>query len=442
MNFIKHTPAMSGLLAAFASTAGADTLLEENFDVAKPGSAPPASTFAVKGINRKGGHRVVITDEQASPFGGRQSLVVDDPDDAVTAKGPGVTVSFRPSSGPVTIRFDYMVPEGQGANGPALLLSGGRASAMRLNLFGREGKIDSRYGGGAGFKVAPGVWHRVELKLSAIRPGAGGESFDISVTLWDKAAARPGQAMTGTGWNFNKEADIASYGSMSFEPVAVSKGQPDSKGRFYLDNILVSGEPAAGAAAPVAPATATQEAAAQAQEVAAVIEPPVLIDTDFAIADKAVNFVSENKSITGVLPKGWADDSTFQSGIKIEYKPVELDGVKGLRAEKTSSGTQIQMRHELPNFAGGSIYRLELTGRNPSQMGVKFGIRDRGGPYKWHWVTSPNWGDEWQTRAVDFQLPRSSKPVTFPHRGHGRRRSRPQENQAHAPHPRGNPGRH
>jgi hypothetical protein len=279
---------------------------------------------------------------------------------------------------------------------------------MRVNLWGKTGRLENRYGSG-GFALVPGAWHRVELTLSAVKPGPGGETFDISVTPWENG--KVGQTQSARGWTFNKDADLPGYQSITFAPVTVSKGQPGSKGRIYLDNLLISGEPLAGT--PPQTPLLTKEGLGEVKSASAINEPPVLIDTEFAVAANKIDITNDDGDrITGVLPQGWNDDSTWQGGAKIDYKIVEVDGRKGLRADKSGAST-IQMRHELPVFGGNGIYRLEVVARNPNQMGLKIGIRDKGGPFHFHWVTSPSFGDEWQTHAKDFWLGSTSKPVTF-----------------------------
>lgn len=131
-----------------------------------------------------------------------------------------------------------------------------------------------------------------------------------------------------------------------------------------------------------------------------------LVDTDFAAATKTVNSTNDaGQSIKGVLPEGWGDRSGYQKDAQIRYERVTADGKDGWRATKIAGG-EIQLWHPLPSdLPAGALFRLTVQGRNPNQMGVRFGVRDNAAPWNMYWSKSPNWGDEWTTWTADFSLP-------------------------------------
>ena len=77
-------------------------------------------------------------------------------------------------------------------------------------------------------------------------------------------------------------------------------------------------------------------------------EAETLIDTDFGIANSEVQVIDEGKKlrVTGMLPDGWSDNSSWAS-VKAEYIPMKEDDLNFLRVnikEITEGRCQISYR--------------------------------------------------------------------------------------------------
>lgn len=136
----------------------------------------------------------------------------------------------------------------------------------------------------------------------------------------------------------------------------------------------------------------------------AVAEPQVIIDTDFGVPGKTFEDINAAKGnrITGSLPEGWSDNSTWKSNVVAEYKPTSEGGRQFLRVQQTS-GDGLQFTHVLPGLEKESgYYRLTLTAR--SKAGATLGVRDVSAPYSTLAPFGPAMDAQWRDFSYDFRL--------------------------------------
>lgn len=140
--------------------------------------------------------------------------------------------------------------------------------------------------------------------------------------------------------------------------------------------------------------------------------PATLIDTDFGTATKAVNDVSADgkKSLTGVLPAGWVENSGWQKEIVVRYDLLSEEGRKFVRVTKVSGGGQ-QLAFYLKDIPEETFYHLEVTARSSGSAAVTLGLRDGGPPYSFHWSASPGLLGQWQNLSYDFRVDRQAGQV-------------------------------
>lgn len=132
--------------------------------------------------------------------------------------------------------------------------------------------------------------------------------------------------------------------------------------------------------------------------------PEVLIDTDFTVPGKAFESIIPDKGvhITGALPEGWSENTSWKDGVVARYTPLEQDGERFLRISQ-SSGDGLQFRHLLPGVEkAGGHYRLTLSAR--SVTGGSLAVRFDGPPYNTVWSFTPPMDAQWREFTHDFKL--------------------------------------
>lgn len=128
----------------------------------------------------------------------------------------------------------------------------------------------------------------------------------------------------------------------------------------------------------------------------------VLIKSDFASA--FLPLAKAKGTITGALPKGWADDSAW-APMTIHYSQEEEQGLKYLRMQftETNEGRAQLIFSPLPDAVSDrSRYRLRLTMRSPTGNSAVVGLRQRGKPYRFYWRTTSKLRASWDSFTHEF----------------------------------------
>lgn len=133
-------------------------------------------------------------------------------------------------------------------------------------------------------------------------------------------------------------------------------------------------------------------------------EAQVIIDTDFGAPGKSFEEIVAAKGIriTGSLPEGWGDNTSWKSNVVADYQRITEDGRRFLRVRQTS-GDGLQFMHRLPGMEKEKgYYRLTFTAR--SLTGVNLGVRDIGAPYSTLSPFTPATDGQWRDFSYDFRL--------------------------------------
>ncbi len=130
----------------------------------------------------------------------------------------------------------------------------------------------------------------------------------------------------------------------------------------------------------------------------------VIVDTVFAENLEPLNRVSApGKSIQGVLPKGWKDDSAFNKEVEVAYTVEEEAGVKFLRIRRGDKG-HAQIRFD-PGLTQPDLclYRVSIRARTPDSRNFHAIIIVP--KQKAPWRTDVNLYAEWNTFVYEFIAP-------------------------------------
>lgn len=140
-------------------------------------------------------------------------------------------------------------------------------------------------------------------------------------------------------------------------------------------------------------------------------EPQVIIETGFGVPGKPFEVVSaaNRNRITGSLPPGWSDNTSWKKDVVADYKPASEGPRKFLCIQQTS-GDGLQFMHRLPGLEKeNGYYRLTFTAR--CRTGVSLTVRDMGAPYSIRAPFSPATDGQWRDFSYDFRLSRHSQEI-------------------------------
>ncbi|MCY3023297.1 MAG: hypothetical protein NTW87_30330 [Planctomycetota bacterium] len=144
-------------------------------------------------------------------------------------------------------------------------------------------------------------------------------------------------------------------------------------------------------------------------------EPTALIETSFGAADTyaAIPATEKNERISGALPAGWHDNSSWAK-VWVDYQRVDEEQRAFLRVRvvRNEEGN-CQVSYALPTIEAESFYRLTLTARSRTATRVQFGIRQAGAPYSFLWDASEAFKGTWQDRAYEFRLDKRPERIGF-----------------------------
>lgn len=333
-------------------------------------------------------HNVGVVDFPGTPKeGGNRVLEIRDSDNTQFPHSPAAVYTFEATSNPISLHFDFMLPDGEADNNPMLFIGNNGNEGIMLHL-NNNGRVLNRSGEGVA-EIQPGQWYRMQLKLSALTHKSK-PAYSVSLLRWN-VETEEYEPFAERG-NLPGAKPIEAYSYIQFQGYVWGKGQPKHKGVIYIDNVNLD------VLEPSKIDTSEQE---------------VEIETSFSSDLRNIKNVKPDRSvsITGELPKGWRDRSGYQDGVQIEYKPVVNSGEQGLSVHKTSPG-ETQLFHPLPSLPKGR-YELDIRGFNPGALDIMVGLRDNGPPYKWPWRTQAVFGDEWRTESYTFELGSSHTGVGF-----------------------------
>jgi hypothetical protein len=133
-------------------------------------------------------------------------------------------------------------------------------------------------------------------------------------------------------------------------------------------------------------------------------EPQVIVDTDFGVAGKAFEEIVAAKGvrITGSLPEGWHDNTSWKSNVVADYRRM-TEGGRGFLRVRQTAGDGLQFTHGLPGVEKESgYYRLTFTFR--CLTGVNLDVRDVGAPYSSLSSFTPATDGQWRDFSYDFRL--------------------------------------
>ena len=152
-------------------------------------------------------------------------------------------------------------------------------------------------------------------------------------------------------------------------------------------------------------------------EVRADVDAPALLDLN--LYDPALSLVAADPTnaaagrVTGSVPEGWEDNSPWAQ-LNVNYAISEEDGQKYL-AIRTSSimNGNASLRHLLPDYPNGSLFRLKVKMRGVARVPVVFGIREVGTPYAYAWSQTETLTSQWKEAEYLFTLEGNKQPMGF-----------------------------
>jgi len=123
----------------------------------------------------------------------------------------------------------------------------------------------------------------------------------------------------------------------------------------------------------------------------------------------------ENNCASGMLWKGWEDDSAWCT-LKAEYSRQEEDGVPFQRVTVTTvTFGRCQFTRGIGGIRGKQYMLLMFKARASHVMPVVFGIRMNDAPYEFHWESMMRTGRKWAeyTRLVELDAADESAGLYF-----------------------------
>ena len=117
--------------------------------------------------------------------------------------------------------------------------------------------------------------------------------------------------------------------------------------------------------------------------------------------------------VTGNVPQGWEDNS-FWAQLNFNYNVTQEDGQKylGMRLSSYVNGWA-SIRHMLPDFPDGSLFRLKVKMRGIANVPVEFGIREVSKPYTYLWSQTETLTPQWREAEYVFSLDANKQPIGF-----------------------------
>ncbi|MDR3709811.1 MAG: hypothetical protein P4L33_16060 [Capsulimonadaceae bacterium] len=137
----------------------------------------------------------------------------------------------------------------------------------------------------------------------------------------------------------------------------------------------------------------------------------ILVDSDCRTLSPivALNDAATGQHITGVLPNGWEDDSSWQKPITVTYSAVVDGKTSALRIVGLNGRTQAY--HMLPTQPGHPIYRLTFSARSSALTLLNVCVRIRPAPYTSLWDKDANLTADWRKFSYIFQPGVESRPI-------------------------------
>jgi hypothetical protein len=139
-----------------------------------------------------------------------------------------------------------------------------------------------------------------------------------------------------------------------------------------------------------------------------------LIDTNFGSANRPVEIIDEQKDlrITGFLPEGWDDNSSWAK-VHLDYQHKKEGDLEFLRihTKKIIEGWCQLAYRPLPDIRQENYYTLSVKIRNLSRSPVLFGIRDVGQPYDFLWEEVQHFSRTWREYSFNFRIKPPEQPV-------------------------------
>jgi hypothetical protein len=143
-------------------------------------------------------------------------------------------------------------------------------------------------------------------------------------------------------------------------------------------------------------------------------EPKTILETDFGAAKQPVQAVDKaDQNVSGSLPKGWSDDSTFQKQVDVRYEPAQEPEKNFLRVHRASSG-KFQMKAVLDDSAAEeTFYRLSIETRSFARSPIFVQIFEPGKPRKQLFSRQFDASEIWNESTATFRLPPHKAPINL-----------------------------
>ncbi|HTL28865.1 MAG TPA: hypothetical protein VL282_06590, partial [Tepidisphaeraceae bacterium] len=141
--------------------------------------------------------------------------------------------------------------------------------------------------------------------------------------------------------------------------------------------------------------------------------PAPLLEVDFGKGDRPIPTVDkEQQKVSGSLPAGWADDSTFQKQVDVRYDAVSEPDKTFLRVHH--SGGKFQIKSDISDEATEeTLYRLSLELRSAERSPVVVSIFEPGKPRKQLWTRLFDTSEIWNEASASFRLPPHKAPLNL-----------------------------
>src|SRR4051812_40508882 len=101
----------------------------------------------------------------------------------------------------------------------------------------------------------------------------------------------------------------------------------------------------------------------------------ILVDTDLSDATQSIDITEAGKSIRGVIPETWIDDSGFQKQVEVRYEKAIADNKGVLRLVNVKGILHLGYNFPQSAFKEESFYRLTLRGRSVSRTPMMVALR-------------------------------------------------------------------
>jgi hypothetical protein len=133
-----------------------------------------------------------------------------------------------------------------------------------------------------------------------------------------------------------------------------------------------------------------------------------VLRTNFFVNLKPVNSTVDR--ITGEVPEGWRDDSSW-CDVDVDYskETFQNDSYLKMNLKSIRNGLAQFCYDHLPDVKDNTIFKLKIRLRNRSRGQVKIGLRKSKAPYSFYWFENERFSPDWKTYTYTFKFPKGNK---------------------------------